>query len=89
MDLDIYEVARYASLWASKDPTRAMENTIFWVLLETELCMVINQRPHLSPALFDSYHNVGKFKTDFHNVYICTKKDLMEEWHALLISGCH
>lgn len=83
MDLDICEAMWYASLWASKDPIRAMENKMFSVLFEMELHMVINQWSQLSLALFSQYRDVPKFKANFHNVYICAKKDLMEDWHAM------
>jgi len=52
VDRDVHEAAQYASLWAYKELTQVTEKKMLWVLFEMDLHRVINQRPQLSPSLF-------------------------------------
>jgi len=51
-DPELCEAAKFASLWEMNAPTHVIENKMFWVMFEIELCTVINQKPWLSPGLF-------------------------------------
>lgn len=55
---------------------------MFRVMLEMDLFMVINQWLRLSPTLFSQCRDVAKFKANFQNVYICLKKDFMEDFNV-------
>jgi len=50
-DPDLCEAMKFTSLWEVKDPKWVMETKIFFFLFESELRMVINQQPWLSPRL--------------------------------------
>jgi len=53
IDSDLPEVAKYASLWATKDVKRIRDNKIFWVLMEMNIQIWINQKPRLSPMVYN------------------------------------
>jgi len=42
--------------------------------------MVVNQRPRLSPTLFEQLMNYAVLKVDFHNVSIRARKDPELTW---------
>ena len=77
------EEAKFASMWATKDPARVTETKIFQVLMESSLRMAINQRPRLSPTLYMQLLAYSVFKVDFHQVYIQARKDTQQKWHDL------
>jgi len=52
IDMDVYEAARYASLWFTKESTHATKYRIFFVVMEMYLHMVVNQYARLSPSLY-------------------------------------
>lgn len=66
----LLEVAQFASLSSIKDVGRITKMKIFWVLMEMNLYMAINQHPRLSPTLFMHLSAYVAFKADFHKVYI-------------------
>lgn len=49
---DLPEVAKFASLWATKDLKRFKESKIFWVLMEASIHAAINHKSWLSPIIF-------------------------------------
>lgn len=75
------EAAQFASLWYTKDVTRITKIKIFWVLMEMNLYMTINQHPRLSRTLFTQLPTYTAFKADIHNVYIQAWKDPEKKWH--------
>jgi len=79
----MYKAMKFTSLWVMKYPKCIMEKKIFWVSFESDLQMVINQRPRLSPSLHTQYTNIAHFKASFHNLSIHEKKDATGTWHKL------
>ena len=80
---DLGEAIKFSSLWASKDPNRAIESNMLWALFEMDLWMVINHKPMLSPSLFKEYQCIFEFKVVFHHVYIHVRHDLTKTWTTL------
>lgn len=79
-DPNLCKAAKFSLLWEMKDPDCVIENKMFWVLFELELCMVINQKPQLFPTLFKEYWCSADFKVDFHHVYIRARHNMMKKW---------
>lgn len=63
---------------------RVMEMMMFWVLVEMDLYMVINERPRLPPTLFEQLEAYPKFKVAFQNMSICVRKDLKKTWYTFM-----
>jgi len=42
---DLPEVAKYASLWKTKDVQCIKDNKIICILMEMKICMAINRKP--------------------------------------------
>ena len=74
-DPNLCEAAKFTSLWATKDPNYIMEINICWVLFESDLRMVINEWPRLSPRLNVQYVNIVDFKANFHNL-LSTRRNI-------------
>ena len=72
---DLPEVAKYASLWGTKDAQRIKDNKIFLILLEMNICMAINRKLRLSPMVFYNLQGYVEFKADFQHVAIRVWKD--------------
>jgi len=53
---------------------------ILWVLMESRICMDINQRPWLSPTVYEQLSEYVEFKANFHRVYIRAQKDSQQRW---------
>jgi len=64
-DVDLPEAVKFALLWVKTDLVRAMEMKMFWVLVEMDLHMVINQRLRLSSTLFEQLEAYAEFKAIF------------------------
>lgn len=77
------EATKFASLWQKKDAERIIESKVFWVFMEMDIRMAINQRPRLSPILFKQIRAFAEFKVDFHNVWIHSRRDPKKVWHKL------
>jgi len=77
------EVMRYASVWYTKETSRAQVNIILFVFYHMDLHMLVNQCPILSPSLYQKYTFVAKFKVDFHRIYLQARKDTMKTWNPL------
>lgn len=75
IDRDLLEVAKYASLWATKDTKWIRDIKNVWVLMKVSIRMWINRRPHLSPTVHNSLQSFADFKADMHNIYIKAWKD--------------
>jgi len=75
IECDLPEVAKYTSLWATKEAKRIHDTKILWVLMEARICMWINRRPCLSPTVYNSLQSFAYFKVNMHNVYIRVWKD--------------
>ena len=56
---------------------------MFWVLMEMCINIAINQKPQLSPTIFEQLSRYVEFKADFHNVYIWGRKDPKKKWFDL------
>lgn len=41
-NMELCEATKFSSLWESKDLACIIENNLFWVMFEMELCMMIN-----------------------------------------------
>lgn len=59
---DLLEVLKYTSLWVTKDVQHIKDSKIFWILMETNICMDINHKPPLSPTIFSNLQGYAKFK---------------------------
>ena len=46
VEKDLPKAVNFSSLRATKDVVRVRERKIFWVLMEVNICMAINQKPH-------------------------------------------
>lgn len=51
---DIPDVAKYASLWATKNANRTRDNKIFWVFMQMNIRLGINCRLRLLPTVYNS-----------------------------------
>jgi len=58
-----------------------METKVLWVVVEMDLCVVISQRPRLSPKLFGQLEAYVEFKVYFHNVFIHERRDPKKLWY--------
>jgi len=83
IDRDLLEVAKYTSLWATKDANRIHNSKIFWVFMEMNLRMGINHKPWLSPTIYNSLQCFVDFKADLHSLYIRAHKDPAKQWREL------
>ena len=79
--LDLLEVAKYASLWVTKDAQRIKDNKIFWILMEMNIYMAINRKPQLLPTVFANLQGYVEFKEYFHHVSISVLKDPKKTWY--------
>lgn len=77
------EAAQFASLCETKDVMRVTKTKVFYMLMEASIRMTINQKPHLSPTLFDQLAEYVEFKVDFHHIYIKAWKDPQQKWFDL------
>ena len=75
IDKDLPEVAKYASLWATKDAKMIHDSKIFWVIMEMNIRMWINRKSWLSPTAYNSLQSFTEFRVDMHNIYISARKD--------------
>lgn len=66
----LLEATQFTSIWATKGPARVIETKIFWFLMESSLCMAIDQHSRLSPNLYEQLLAYAAFKADFDHVYI-------------------
>lgn len=80
---DLPEVAKFASLWAMKDPQRFKDSKTFWILMEMSIHMPINRKSHISPTVYENLKDYVDFKDDFHWVSICVRKDPEWKWYDL------
>ena len=60
---DLLEVAKYASLWVTKDAWHIKDGKI---LMEMNICMAIIRKLRLLPTVFDKLQGYAEFKADFH-----------------------
>ena len=75
MEKDLLEAEKFTSLWDTKDVVQVMERKVFWVLMEASIRISINQKPQLSPTMFDQLSRYVEFKVEFHHIYIRGCKD--------------
>jgi len=53
LEKGLSKATQFASLWATNDVARVTETKILWVLMEATIHMDINQKPWLSPTMFE------------------------------------
>jgi len=74
---------KYASLSATKDTKQIHDTKMFWVLMDMNFWMWINQKSCLSPMVYNSLRSFYDFKADMHNIYIRAQKDPTKQWTKL------
>ena len=79
--MDVCGIARYSSLWITKELTHATGNRIFYLVMDMMLHMVVNQYPRISPRLYTQYCHIANFKVDLKRVYVKVMKDPSRTWN--------
>jgi len=83
IDKELPEVAKYASLWATKDAKRICDSKIFCVLVEMNIQMWISGKSHFSQKMCNNLQSFVDFKADMRNIFIRAHKDLVKKWTKL------
>lgn len=54
-----------------------------WEFMEMDIHMAVNNRPRLSPTLFQQLKAFAEFKANFQNVCVRIGKDSQEVWYKM------